>query len=333
VTGDEFDDLDRALVHALQVDARSPFRRIGEVLGVSDQTVARRYGRLRDRQALRVLGLTDPVVVDERQWIFRVRVAPDVVREVADGLAARSDTSWIALCAGGAELVGTAYGEGAEALLLDEFPRTRHVHDVRADQVLRIFYGGAGEPFTKQGPLSDDQVAELARHLPEPTGPAGALDAADRRIVAVLRGDGRASVEALVASTGLSAATVRRRLHDLRAGGAVRFDVDLDMRVLRLPLRTLLRLTIAPGDLPDAGRQLAAHPEVAFAAATTGESNLFASIASTDPTALYDYLTTRVATLPGVQSTATTPVLRTVKAAATRYGVRVQAPGRRRPSS
>ena len=76
MTGEDFDDLDRALVHALQVDARAPFRRLGEVLGVSDQTVARRYGRLRDRQALRVLGLTDPVVVDERQWIFRVRVAP-----------------------------------------------------------------------------------------------------------------------------------------------------------------------------------------------------------------------------------------------------------------
>jgi DNA-binding Lrp family transcriptional regulator len=133
--GDDFDDLDREVVHALQVDARAPFRRIGEVLGVSDQTVARRYARLLERQALRVLGLTDPVVVDERQWIFRVRVAPDVVREVADALAARSDTSWIALCAGGAELVGTAYGEGAEALLLEEFPRTRHVLDVYGARV------------------------------------------------------------------------------------------------------------------------------------------------------------------------------------------------------
>jgi DNA-binding Lrp family transcriptional regulator len=321
VTGEDFDDLDRQVVHALQVDARAPFQRIGEVLGVSDQTVARRYARLLERQALRVLGLTDPVVVDERQWIFR---------EVAEALAARSDTSWIALCAGGAELVGTAYGEGAEALLLEEFPRTRHVLDVRADQVLRIFYGGAGEPFTKQGPLSDAQVTELARHVPEPSDPTGPLDAADRRIVAVLRGDGRASIEQIVAATGLSAATVRRRLHDLRAGGAVRFDVDLDMRVLRLALRTLLRLTIAPADLPDAGRAIAAHPEVAFAAATTGESNLFASIASTDPTALYDYLTTRVGTLPGVQSTATTPVLRTVKAAATRYGAQVHGPARRR---
>lgn len=298
MTGEDFDDLDRQVVHALQVDARAPFRRIGEVLGVSDQTVARRYGRLRDEQAMRVLGLTDPVVVDERQWIFRVRVAPDVVREVADALAARSDTSWIALCAGGAELIGTAYGEGAEAPLLEEFPRTRHVLDVRADQVLRIFYGGAGEPFAKQGPLTDAQVAELAAYVPEPTGPAGPLDTADRRIVAVLRGDGRASVEQIVAATGLSAATVRRRLHDLRAGGAVRFDVDLDMRVLRLALRTLLRLTIAPADLPDAGREIAAHPEVAFAAATTGESNLFASIATTDPSALYDYLTTRVGSCP-----------------------------------
>jgi DNA-binding Lrp family transcriptional regulator len=146
--------------------------------------------------------------------------------------------------------------------------------------------------------------------------------------VAVLRGDGRASIEQIVAATGFSAATVRRRLHDLRAGGAVRFEVDLDMRVLALPLRTLLRLTIAPADLPAAGREIATHPEVAFAAATTGEHNLFASVATADPSALYAYLTTRAGVLPGVRSTATTPVLRTVKAAATRYGP--PAPSRRR---
>src|SRR6195952_3076649 len=67
----EFDDLDRGLLHALQVDGRAPFRRIAEVLGVSDQTVARRYARLRSTNALRVLGLVDPTTVGDIQWSVR----------------------------------------------------------------------------------------------------------------------------------------------------------------------------------------------------------------------------------------------------------------------
>ncbi|MFI6833783.1 Lrp/AsnC family transcriptional regulator [Kribbella sp. NPDC050241] len=50
------DDLDRAIAHALHIDGRAPFNRIAAVLGVSDQTVARRYQRLRSGGLLRVVG-------------------------------------------------------------------------------------------------------------------------------------------------------------------------------------------------------------------------------------------------------------------------------------
>lgn len=41
MTDDPYDELDRGLLHAVHLDARAPFRRLGEALGVSDQTVAR----------------------------------------------------------------------------------------------------------------------------------------------------------------------------------------------------------------------------------------------------------------------------------------------------
>src|SRR5262245_52011650 len=40
-------DIDRGLIHALHLDARAPFSRVGAVLGVSTQTVARSYQRRR----------------------------------------------------------------------------------------------------------------------------------------------------------------------------------------------------------------------------------------------------------------------------------------------
>jgi DNA-binding Lrp family transcriptional regulator len=320
----ELDDLDRGLLHALQIDGRAPFRRIADVLGVSDQTVARRYARLRSAQALRVIGFSDPAVVGDDQWMVRARCAPDAAPEIADALARRPDTSWISLNSGGTEIACSLRARDSAAageMLLSRLPRTPRVLDVSAHQVLHVFYGGAREPFTKMGPLDDGQVVRLAEHLPEPA-PAPRLDDVDRRILRLLRDDGRASVEDLARDCGASASTVRRRLHDLRAGGLLYLDVDVSPEAHDLPMRTMLYLSVLPADLEAAGRALAAHPEVPFAAATTGRTNVYASVASPDAPALYRYLTTRVAALPGVQGVETAPVIRTVKAAGTHYPAR-----------
>lgn len=320
----EFDDLDRALVHALQIDGRAPFRRVGEVLGVSDQTVARRYARLRATRALRVVGVSDPTVVGDEQWHLRLRCAPDASVEIAEALARRPDTAWIGLISGGTEIACSLRGRGPDAddMLLHRLPRTPRILEVGAFEVLHVFYGGAREPFTKQGALSDEQVAALREHLPADATPPARLDDVDRHLLELLRVDGRAPVEDMARACGTSASTVRRRLGDLRAGGLLYLDVDVDPEVVELPLRTMLWLTVAPAHLDAAGRALAAHPEVPFAAAIAGRANVYASVATADAAGLYRYLTTRVADLPGVQAVETAPVLRTVKAAGTQYPVR-----------
>jgi DNA-binding Lrp family transcriptional regulator len=52
-------------------------------------------------------------------------------------------------------------------------------------------------------------------------------------------------------------------------------------------------------------------------AATTGASNLSATVLCRDDNALYRYLTERIASLDGVNALEVTPVIRTVKRAAT----------------
>lgn len=115
---------------------------------------------------------------------------------------------------------------------------------------------------------------------------------------------------------------MRRRLHDLRAGGLLYLDVDVSPDAHDLPMRTMLYLTVLPADLEAAGQALAGHPEVPFAAATTGRTNVYATVASPDAAAFYRYLTTRIAALPGVAGVETAPVIRTVKAAGTHYPAR-----------
>ncbi|MFI9361513.1 Lrp/AsnC family transcriptional regulator [Kitasatospora sp. NPDC053057] len=327
----DYDDLDRRLVHALQVDGRAPFSTIAAALGVSDRTVARRYARLRSTGAVRVLGGVDPMALGAVLWLLRVRCAPSASVAVAEALARRPETSWVSLSSGGTEITCTVRAESeadSEALLLARLPRTPRVEGVSAHSVLHTFYGGPDSLIAKLGPLDAAAVEALRppplpqrplpdRLLPDRPGPVR-LDDGDRRLLAALAADGRAGFEQLAELTGWSPTTVRRRMTELRERGVLYLDVDCDKRLLGFGTRTLLWLSVAPPHLEEAGRALAGHPEVAFAAATTGPTNLYATVVCADQRALYRYLTTRVAALPAVLQVETAPVIRTVKQAATR---------------
>ncbi|MFC9626142.1 Lrp/AsnC ligand binding domain-containing protein [Streptomyces sp. NPDC056930] len=58
---------------------------------------------------------------------------------------------------------------------------------------------------------------------------------------------------------------------------------------------------------------MAEHPDVSFAAATTGPTNLLASVLCADVYGLYDYLAERAGMLPGIRTMETAPIIRTVK--------------------
>jgi DNA-binding Lrp family transcriptional regulator len=125
----------------------------------------------------------------------------------------------------------------------------------------------------------------------------------------LLRTDGRASLTDLAATTGRSLTTERRRLAELRATGALYFDGDLDYHLLNLRMQTMLWLGAPPDQLMATGQALAAHPEVPFVAATTGSTNLYASVLCPDPAILFTYLTTQVAALPATNRIETAPVI------------------------
>jgi len=115
-----------------------------------------------------------------------------------------------------------------------------------------------------------------------------------------------AELEQLAAVTGWSPTTVRRRLTELRERGVLYLDIDVDPSLFGVGPRTLLWLSVAPAYLEEAGAALAGHPEIAFAAATTGPTNLYASVVCANQRQLYRYLTTRVAMLPAITHVETT---------------------------
>ncbi|MEY9871062.1 DNA-binding Lrp family transcriptional regulator [Streptacidiphilus sp. MAP12-33] len=321
-----FDPLDRQLIQALQLDGRAPFSRLAQVLGVSDQTVARRYARLRESSGLRVLGLTTPEAVGEVRWMVRVQCAPAAAGGLAEALARREDTAWVNVCSGGAEITCTAraHPDRQDDLLLQRLPRTPSVVGIAAHCVLHTFFGGEQSLALKSGALDPEQVAQVRAlsavpgpgpgpgHGPRAAGPV-VLDEGDRRLLAVLALDGRAGFAELAAATGWSASTVRRRMEELQGVGALYYDLDFDWRLFGVHAMTQLWLDVAPAELAATGAALAEHPEIGYAAAVTGPSNLNAVVLSPDVPALYTYLTTRIAMLPAVRRVESSPVMWTVK--------------------
>ena len=264
------DQLDIQLLHALQIDGRASFSLIADVLGVSDQTIARRYNRMRSAGMLRVRGLADPDRIGLTSWIVRVQCTPNAATAVAEALARRPDTAWISLTSGGTEItavVRTRTGEDDSHLLLDTLPRSRGVAAMTAQCVLHTFFGGVLSLINKSGALTPEQVGALSRPSSGPAAagpdeaatvrPGGAPDriaADDRPLLAALEKDGRTTFSDLASVTGWSQTTVRRRITDLRASGTLYFDVDFHQALLDLGVRAMLWLSVSPDRLRRGGR-------------------------------------------------------------------------------
>jgi DNA-binding Lrp family transcriptional regulator len=332
----QLDEVDRQLLHALVVAPRASFRVLAAALGVSDQTIARRYRRLAETADLRVTGLIHGPRAGWVDWMVRLQVAPGSAQRIADTLAQRPDTRWVRLYSGGTEIVCTLQARTPEqrnALFLRGLPGSRHVTGITAQSILHVFSPVAYVTHTRS--LAPEQLAALTEAAPEPAPqpqwldevPALGADGAwtpsaqaetmlrpeDDPLLAELTRDGRTPIAELAAATHWHESTVRRRIEELRKAGLLYFDIDFDETALGINANVMLWLKIEPASLDAAGRTIAAHPEIPFAGATTGATNLAASAIFRDTRELYAYLTTRLADLPGLQSVESAPIIGTFK--------------------
>jgi DNA-binding Lrp family transcriptional regulator len=312
------DDLDRQLAQCLGVDGRASFAAIAEVLGVSDQTVARRYRRLRSAGALRVVGLKYPKA-GYANWFLRLRCVPGSGEAIAAALARRDDTAWVQLLSGDTEVLCSLRGDGSDGTesLLTRLPRSGRIVAVTAYSRLHMFTGGP-DALGFLDVLPPERVAPLrtAVHVrPRPTGLDEAATDPDAALFSAFALDGRTPCADIAAATAYSETTVRRRMDQLRDLGLLYFDLELDMPTFGFRSTAWLWLSVPPSHLADVGSALAKFPEVAYVTATTGPANLAACAVCRDEESLYEFLTAKVGALPGVERVETAPVIRTVKQA------------------
>jgi DNA-binding Lrp family transcriptional regulator len=318
------DDLDQQLAQCLATDGRASFSAIAAVVGVSDQTVARRYRRLRSAGLLRVVGLKGVKTLGVAHWFLRLRCVPGSGEAIAAALAQRGDTAWVQLLSGDTEVLCALReeGRGRTESLLTRLPRSGRIVEVGAFSRLHIFTGGA-DALGYLDVLPAERLSAL--QFPACSGPAGLPGAGtpapvqvtelDNALFAALAVDGRTPYADLATATGWSETRVRRRMDQLRAAGMLFFKLEVDMPTFGFHSATWLWLSVPPSYLAETGAALAKFPEVAHAFATTGPANLAACAVCRDEESLYEFLTEKVGGLPGVERLETSPVIRTVKQA------------------
>jgi DNA-binding Lrp family transcriptional regulator len=311
------DQLDRQIIHALIIDGRVPFSRVATVVGVSEQTVARRYRRMRSAGVVQVVGVPDTQRLGLTEWAVRLQCVPDAAAAVAGALARRPDTYWVQLVSGGTEIdcVVRPTDDSGHDLLLRQLPSSRRIVAISAHSLLHIFRGNTDHWPTAAEALTAEQTAMLAQPASGDAGRALAtrLSPDDRVLLAELARDGRASYAELAHATHWHESTVRRRIFELRAAGVLYLDIDIDGAAYGMRTWVHMWMSVAPARLAAVGEALAHHPEIPFVAATTGTSNLTASVLCRDNDALYQYLTERIASLDGVNALEVAPIMRTVK--------------------
>ena len=315
------DELDRQLAQCLGVDGRASFSAIADVLGVSDQTVARRYRRLRSAGVLRVVGLKYPKSTGYVNWFLRLRCVPGSGEAIAAALAQRSDTAWVQLLSGDTEVLCALRedGSGGSESLLARLPRSSRIVEVSAYSRLHIFTRGE-DALGFIDALPGERVESLrfaACAGPDGPGSQAPIEATelDQALFAALALDGRTPYANLATGTGWSETRVRRRMDQLRAAGLLYFKLELDRPTFGFHSAAWLWLSVPPSYLAETGAALAKFPEIAHAYATTGPANLAACAICRDEESLYQFLTAKVGGLPGVERLETSPVIRTVKQA------------------
>jgi DNA-binding Lrp family transcriptional regulator len=139
------------------------------------------------------------------------------------------------------------------------------------------------------------------------------MDDLDHRLLALLRGDARASVASLAKKLGVARGTVQNRMARLEADGTiVGYTVRLKPDIQDQQIRALMTIAVEGNQVDAVVRALRGEPAVASLHSTNGRWDLVAEL-RTDSLASFDRVLARVSRVPGVLSSETSLLLTTFK--------------------
>ncbi|MFF5715144.1 Lrp/AsnC family transcriptional regulator [Streptomyces sp. 62] len=268
---------DLALVHALQVRPRASWVELGEVLGCTPATVARRWERLAGTGAAWVTAVPGPRCAALTAYVG-LRCVTGTREKVAQALAGDPAAVTVEITAGSYDLlveVITADLASFGRYLLDRIERLPGVTGSTVAIATTVVTEASR---WRLDALAPDQSAALGDAPRGGSVPARRLTELDRRLLAGLGRDGRQAWHQLAQETDTSAATARRRAERLLASGEAALRCDVAGPLFERPVTVSLWAQVPAPELRAVARHLAAVPSVRFVATTAGRENLLVAL-------------------------------------------------------
>jgi Lrp/AsnC family transcriptional regulator for asnA, asnC and gidA len=125
------DDVDRAILHYLQQDGRTPYTTIAAALNVAEGTVRKRVNRLLEDGVLRVVGIINPARMGPQTLaIVGVKIVGSNVDGVIAQLTRLPEVRYLAICAGTYDIILEVVVPSNEALFVFLTKTLRSIPDV-----------------------------------------------------------------------------------------------------------------------------------------------------------------------------------------------------------
>lgn len=139
------------------------------------------------------------------------------------------------------------------------------------------------------------------------------LDELDRRIIDVLRRDGRRSVTSVAQDVGVTKQTVAKRLDRLLESETIRITALVDPVALGFPLFWSIGVRVRPDARDRVAERLAAMDQIAWVAWCTGGFDIMLEAFLADTVDVFEFLNERLGGMPDIIATRESLVLRSAK--------------------
>jgi len=145
-----------------------------------------------------------------------------------------------------------------------------------------------------------------------PFGPIE-MDELDRRIMRLLRPNGRRSYASIARATSVSEPTVRNRVERMVKHGAILPMARVNPAVIGFPVDAMVGIRVSRGCAKGVAERLAAMEHVAYVGYTTGSFDILIEVYLPDNEGLYAFLNEDLEEIEGIAHTETWHILRTDK--------------------
>ncbi|MFI7082216.1 Lrp/AsnC family transcriptional regulator [Streptomyces anulatus] len=272
------DDVDQALVHALQIAPRAGWNEIGAVLGLDAVTVARRWHRLAEAGAAWISCSPSPALASAGQGLLafvEVDCAGGSLLTVAQALAKLPHVTAVEHVSGDRDLLLTVMAPDLAALthwMTRGIGAMPGVVASRTHLASTVYTEGSR---WRLRALDRTQIARLTdADTARAEAPVFPLTDLDHALIAALSMDGRATYRALADACGASPDTVRRRLGRLFAAGMLQTRCEVARPLSEWPVTVIQWGRAAAGELERVSRGVIGAREVRLCAGVTGRNNV-----------------------------------------------------------